>query len=1405
MATAIGGVGAGTGIDGDEGLPSCSEAGWLSYLTYAWVNPLVSVGAQRQIALGDTPKLAEADDTFRNTHGLLENLAAAERVGSAHPLLRAVVLTFWFELLCMEAFNVAMHFLVLLNPLLLQQVLVFQEGQPNGLAPAAVTRGMAAMFGLIGLNLFKIVFSSQTDLFKHRLQLRIASALKGTVLIRCVQGAGGNGGPATQAASEEGAGGPTVYNVLSFDVGPNVDIIWIVLGLWIFPLQFSTTLGVLIHQVHSAAIPGLVTIIIAKVVVGVMLFCDGLYRHQLLMAKDLRLNRCNEGFNSIRTLQMLSWAGIFQDRIMEARHEELSLRARRLWMNKMCAALDYSLGPIVTLVTLAYFIAISEGELKASVALPVISLIQGLIGPFGNFPVWINEYLVWRSAYERVNQFLGLRVPRAGGGARPDTAAAALRDGDEVAALENCTLSWGSASGGGSAEAAANRADKEAEALEAASPLLTNEGFALREVDVRVRGGELLVLVGTEGQGKSSLLLGLLGEMTLEAGVVHSPAVARRIAEAAAGVSALVAPTAQGARQQLADGSTSVAAKGTVPYAAQEVLLMTGTVQQNILFGSRHEPELYHRVLAACALEADLASMPAGDLTEVAQGGANLSGGQKARVGLARASYAAALLAQDQAGPPPLVLLDDPFCALDRRVAREVCEGLFSASGLLAPCAVVLATADPWWLRDLAGGPDLQVAVLREGTVVASGAVEQLRHLDLPELQAAVPAASGDNGQGAGGDGPPLTSVTLANPQDALELPEDTQAPAPPQEPPPRASPEEAVQVVSATKAAEPSPEGWSTDDGKSGQIVEDEHREDGHVKCETYLKYLHAVGAWRLCLIAISLTGISLFQNFCNLWIVYWTSEHRSQTKFYKWMAHFTSSPPTSPDQLILVYAIFTVCFTASNFAGHAFEILGGIGAARVIFDEALRGTFVRPFRWWDSNPTGRVLNRFSEDVEVMDAAITNILGVLFGAVLYLVSHSAVLAIANPFSLVLLPLVVLLLEIFARYYRRTIREVQRLWLVCMGAVYQEMVEAIVGRVTVRSFGATQRVLCSALISLDNYQRIGWARTSVQLWVGFRMSLIGYLLGLYNTLYPLFQYVGLLHAQSAALVGFSINYSQEMIAIVQQLILNYSDLEMQLVSIERLQEYSATSGRALAAASLPPSARGLCLANLEVRYRETAPPVLRGVSLLFPPGEAAAIVGRTGAGKSSLLLSVLQLVPYSGRIEIGGHALGLLNPEDVRRRLVGVVPQHPVIFAGDLRWNLDPEEAHSDAQIFEALRLLGLQSLCCGPEGLQADTGSSGLAPSLGQRQLLCAVRVLLRRPRVAMLDEVTASLPPEVASSTVGALIGRFKEHGAAVLLVTHQEDLLPSCERVITLASGCVVGDTRGNDATGTQHVSL
>lgn len=1368
--------------------PTCDEISWVSYLTFGWLNPMLESGIQRQVALQDSPPLAVADDTMANTREILRSLDEQERSGNADPLIRAVFQSFWPKLAALQMLNITSYLLALLSPFVFQRVLVFQEAQNSGeeLGPLAATRGITAVFCLIGLGIFTFFFNSQRDLFKNRLSVRMNGAMKGVVVARGVEGLTRSPG----AKDDEAAlgGGAAIYNVISFDVGQTIEIVWVLLGVWLFPIQLVTALLALFSQVAWAIIPGLAIIVLVKTINFVMLFWDGEFRDRLMFAKDERLGRCGEGFMNIRALHMLAWIPAYESVIMQARSEELRMQRTRLWLQKMSAAFDGGLAFLVTLVTLGYYTITTGAHLKASLALPVIAIVGNLIGPIGQIPHWMNQYKIWCSAYGRVSRFMGFK------GRTSHADASSVSQSDPcVLSLQSCHFSWHA-----SKDAQILKGDEEtpfiprvpAPAYGAAAESQDSRDFKLQDISLQLQAGQLLAVVGKEGQGKSSLLLALLREMPFTFGkfIGQSPAPAVQCPG-----------SAKLARIMLQDSAGS---RRLAAYASQEPWLFTGSLRSNVLFGLPRVPEIYERVLEACALKTDLATMAADDLTEVTACGSTLSGGQRARVGLARAVYAAALELQQRPHQQPLVLLDDPFCSLDRAIASEICTALLSKkNGLLVGCPIVVASADPWWLNIASyeesghAQPNIQVLVLREGSIFAQGAASDLKGKDIAELRGmGTPQSMASS----------LTMDVMQNPQDVEEEGEEQDVEQSHQAAHVHGS-DAALAAWSGQKGgckvAEAQTQTPLTQEQKhKGSLTVVEERETGHVQLSTYMAYLDGVGYGTFALLFVALTGIMVFQTFCNLWIVYWTSESKHSTFVYRHMNALGIQLPEGDYDMLKIYAWLILCFYASNITGHAMEIVGGMKAARDIFAASLKGTLSRPFIWWDTNPTGRVLNRFSEDVGVMDAAVTNIFGVIIGAVLYFLGHTMVLTLSNPISLALLPFVAFVMEYFAQYYRNTVRELQRLYLVSMSQVYQEMTEAILGGVSVRAFSMKEDVFCRCLLNLQELHRAILTKALLGQWVTLRLGLAGFIVSISNQLYPVLQYYNIVKPQSAALIGFAIGYSQEVAGIIQQFIMNFSDMEMQLVSIERLQEYAKPAGElSIAAAQLrladdQVATSGLVLRDVEVTYRSGLRPALAGITLQIAPSESVAVVGRTGAGKSSLLLSVLQLVPYRGSIKVDGICLQGLSSE-ARAKLVAVVPQQPVLFAGSLRWNLDPEHRFNHDKLLDALAAVGLPQSSLSENGLEVQLGSTPgpghLALSSGQKQLLCAARALLATPKVALLDEVTATLPAESASSIVNMLLQRFTGIKATTLLVTHQEDLIPCCDRLLRLAAGHIIAD--------------
>eukprot|EP00930_Biecheleria_cincta_P011625 TRINITY_DN1145_c0_g1_i1.p1 TRINITY_DN1145_c0_g1~~TRINITY_DN1145_c0_g1_i1.p1 ORF type:complete len:1130 (+),score=180.06 TRINITY_DN1145_c0_g1_i1:198-3587(+) len=1048
----------------------CDDVSWASYLTLGWLNPMVEIGVQRQITLQDSSPLAIADDTLANTRKLLRSLDEQESLATANPLLWALLQSFWPQLLTLQLFNMAVYLVELLHPFALQRVLVFQEAQNSGkeLTAGATIMGFKAVVFLVALGIFTLFLKSQRDLLKNRISLRITSALKGAVVVRGVEGLTRPLENSDRVCSGSGA---AVYNVISFDVEQCVDLVWVLLDVWLFPIQLATALLALSSQVSSAVWPGLAAILVVKSVNVLMGYWDGVYRDKLYFAKDERLGRCREGFTNIRTLQMLAWTSSYEVAIAQARGEELRLQRARLWLQKMPSALDYGLQALVTFVTLGFYVLTTGNKLKASLALPVIAIIAKLIDPLGQFPKWTNQYKISRSAYDRISRFMGFSPTTIS--SQPPSAGqpSAIQP---IISMQNCCFCWRQA------VSSQDALDIDEEAL-VRQPLLhesqgmytygTTEAnrdvlsFELHNISFELRAGQMLAVIGSEAQGKSSLLLALLGEMPLKSGSYSGLPCAQRSE----------CPDSEGHAKKLLQAGAWRPRQ--VAFASQEPWFFTGSLRANVLFGLPLVPDLYEAVLQACALKADLPMLAADDLTELAAGGSTLSGGQRARVGLARAAYAAAFECRSRPDQPPLVVLDDPFCALDRTVASEVCSLLFSRGhGLLASCMVVVAAADPWWLR-IVDQADILLMVLHCGRVMKQGSIAELKSQEIPELQ-----SIGSNAAQHG-----LAQVSLEaqhNPQDdekGEEADQGAHTSGPSTEH--RSKPGILNEAHTQTPLTE--------EQEQKGTVTQVERREAGHVKFSTYMTYLTSVGFGTCTVLLTALIGISVFQNICNLWVAYWTSDDKSSSVVYREMISHGFEPPERDRDMLKIYGCLVVAFYFSNVCGHALEIIGGIRAAGDIFNHALKGTLARPIMWWDMNPTGRVLNRFSADVEVMDKAVTNIFGVIIGAVLYFVGHTMVLTFSNPIAICLLPFVVVLMEYFARYYRLTIRELQRLYLVSMSDVYQDMTDAILGGTSVRTFNMQTEVLCRCLLNLHELNRALFAKTVLGQWVSLRLGLVG--------------------------------------------------------------------------------------------------------------------------------------------------------------------------------------------------------------------------------------------------------------------------------------------------------------------------
>ncbi|KAJ3278722.1 Multidrug resistance-associated protein 1, partial [Blyttiomyces sp. JEL0837] len=482
-------------------------------------------------------------------------------------------------------------------------------------------------------------------------------------------------------------------------------------------------------------------------------------------------------------------------------------------------------------------------------------------------------------------------------------------------------------------------------------------------------------------------------------------------------------------------------------------------------------------------------------------------------------------------------------------------------------------------------------------------------------------------------------------------------------------------------------------------------------------------------CLVLTQATRVAT-----DLWLVYWTS---------------SSIAGLSSFQYLWAYFGLGLSQTATLMVFSALVAVGGTKAAKNLHQQALNRVVNTPTSFFDTTPLGRILNRFSRDQDIIDNTLPDAVRLFcitfattlatFGLVIY--------ATKGWFLLGLCPLMIV--YYFTQdVYRRTVRELKRLDALTRSPLYAHVTESMAGVATIRAYGKQKRFIDKTDRLINESNQPYYLQMTGQRWLGMRLETIGNILVLVTALFSVIESSTI----SAALVGLALSYVLQVTQLMALCIRQYTDAEVQLVSIERLHYY-ATELRVEAAPVVeghrpPPGwpAEGkVQFDDASMRYQEELPLVLNNISFSLNAHEKIGVVGRTGSGKSSLMLALFRIVELaSGKITIDGLHIASMGLKDLRSRL-SIIPQDPILFSGTIRYNLDPFGEYTDLEVWEALEASGLKNAVSEMEGrLDAPVNTSGENLSVGQRQLMCLARAMLRKPRLVVLDEATANVDLE-------------------------------------------------------------
>ena len=1201
----------------------------------------------------------------------------------------------------------------------------------------------------------------------------------------------------------------TIINLMSVDSFKVAEIS----AYWHFliptvPVQLVVAITLLFRILGWSAFAGL-GVMFAVLPVNVFFSNQFSKAHKRIMsATDGRIHTTNEVLQNVRIIKYFAWEARFAHNIDEKRQIEIAALKYRFLLWTAASVVWFGVPMVITAFSFFLYTVVEKRPLYPSVAFTALSLFQLLRFPLDRLADMMAHVLESKVSVDRVEKFLMEDETGKYEQLSPKTEST-----EEYIGFKKANFSWGPVD---------------------EPPGVENPAFRLINVDVKFRTGGLNVVAGPTGSGKTSLLMALLGEMTLLSGSVHLPGGYDRLS-----------------LRPREDGLTD-----SVAYCAQQAWLVNDTIKQNIIFASPYDEQRYRNVIEACALTRDMEVFEAGDSTLVGEKGIVVSGGQKQRISLARALYSNSRH----------ILLDDCLSAVDSHTAQHIFERCINGP-LMFNRTCILVTHN----IALCVPPAHFVVVLNNGKIQAQGPPEHVMSSGAlgEELQKSRPGSKAGTKTHSRGvsttDVPKTAGETHGKPNGNTEL--------------------------------------NGTINGEDSKPKQYEEVEDANIRTEG-----KATGAvdWRVIRLYITSMGpwwfwIAILLGFAmenaanvstNVWIRQWANSYHSEAPEFSvqaknnqtqigpntslvWYApvkrlflystaplHFSISSESSVrDSYFLgVYAALGVLYVLLCVLRLGLTFRGAIKASRKIHTMLLDAVLRAKFKFFDTTPLGQITNRFSKDLQQIDQDIAPVAAGVLQCVFSIVSIILLISIITPGFLIAGVFLTAIYTAIGLLYIQSSRDLKRLESAQRSPLYQQFGETLSGITTIRAYGDERRFI------VDNAQRINahnrpfiflWGTNR---WLALRVDWAGALVSFFAAIFIVIN-VGSIDPGAA---GLSLTYALGFNESILWLVRLYAENQQNMNHVERVKTFLDVEQEAPAQipeTKLPgswPPAGAVEFEKYSTRYRADLEPVLRNLTFKIKAEEKVGIVGRTGAGKSSLAMALFRgLEADSGKIFIDGVDISTIGLQDLRENLT-IVPQDPTLFTGTIRTNLDPFGLFTDEEVFTALRqvhLIGPNSvhssssstfnestaldrtrshnsafddvevppstadvsapapmvarrtsvsvpdeLAPAPNtlshvltntrentnifhNLSSPVAESGTNLSQGQRQLLCLARALLKSPRVLLMDEATASID-YATDAKIQTTLRELK--GSTIITIAHRLQTIIDYDKVLVLEKG-------------------
>lgn len=1107
-----------------------------------------------------------------------------------------------------------------------------------------------------------------------------------------------------------------IVNLMSVDVQRLQDLVQNLQIIWSGPFQIILCLYSLHALLGNAMWAGVAIMVIMIPLNAVIAKTQRRLQKTQMKYKDERSRLINEILNNIKSLKLYGWEKPFLKQLNHVRNDKELKNLKKMGVFVAFTNFTWNLAPF--LVSCSTF-AVFVWTSKKSLSTDLVFPALSLFNLL-SFPLAVVPMVITNIVEAQVA--IG-RLTRFLTSSELQTDAVikaprAQKVGDVAASIKNGTFLWSKAKGE------------------------QNYKVALSNINLSSKKGDLDCIIGKVGSGKSSIIQAMLGDL------------------------------------YKLDGEVTL--HGKVAYVSQVPWIINGTVKDNILFGHKYDAQFYDIVLKACALTVDLSILPKGDKTEVGEKGISLSGGQKARLSLARAVYARA----------DVYLLDDPLSAVDEHVSRHLTDHVLGPHGLLKSKCRILATNN---IKVLSIADHLNL--VSDGRLVEQGTYEDIMKQENCKIRQLIESfgKKRENSPSASKQIESSDSDNESEVKDVVNL-EDLDSEC------------DLEEVVSLRRASEVSFDeeeraGQNQDEEEDADAkTRKEHLEQGKVKWEIYLEYAKACGPVNVIIFLGFAIGSYLINVASTFWLEHW-SEINSKYGYNPNVAKYLG-----------IYFLLGIGYSLSSLIQNVYLwIFCSIHGSKEIHQNMADSVMRAPMTFFETTPIGRILNRFSNDIYKVDEIIGRVFNMFFSNSIKVFLTLAVISFSTwQFVFFIFPLAILYFY-YQQYYLRTSRELKRLDSVSRSPIFANFQESLIGVATIRAYGKEDRFKHLNESRVDKNMRAYNPTINSNRWLAVRLEFLGsiIILGAAG--------LSILTLKSgritAGIVGLSVSYALQITQSLNWIIRMSVEVETNIVSVERCLEYSTLTPEApdIIPDHRPPpnwpDQGEIIFQNYSTKYRPELDLVLRNINLDIKPQEKVGIVGRTGAGKSSITLALFRIIEaFDGHMCIDGVNTSEIGLYDLRHRL-SIIPQDSQVFQGTIRSNLDPVDEFSDDQIWRALELAHLKDHVIKmseerkdkediTNPLLAPVSEGGSNLSIGQRQLMCLGRVLLKlnHSNILVLDEATAAVDVETDKILQETIRTEFKDK--TIITIAHRLNTILDSDRILVLEKGQVAEfDTPSN----------